>query len=122
MKGKNKQKTKKKRKRNFKKHASSDEEQGEICLSCWYSLSDFFLDLSLVFSQLQVLLSYSWGKKEAPNLLSLLGGFVGLPGSCIWSGVGHHFLSGMIWQGWRLSLGYNNHRYPVSSPHPQRAV
>ena len=49
----------KRRKRNLKKQASCDEEQGEICLTCWCLLSDFFLDLSLVFSQLQVLLSYS---------------------------------------------------------------
>ena len=41
------------------KTASFDEEQSEICLSCWSSPSDFFLDLSLVFCQLQILLSYS---------------------------------------------------------------
>ena len=47
-----------------KKHLSSDQEQGEICLRCWCSPSDCFVDLSLVFFQLQVLLSYSSkGKK-----------------------------------------------------------
>ena len=39
-----------------KKHASSDKEQGEICFSYWCLPPDFFLDLSLVFCQLQVLL------------------------------------------------------------------
>ena len=55
----NKKTKKHENKRNLKKHASYDEEQGEICLSCWCLPSDFFLDPSLVFFQLQVLLSYS---------------------------------------------------------------
>ena len=48
----------------IEKHTSSDEEQGEIFLSYWCSPSDFFLDLSLVLSQLQVLLSYSCKEKK----------------------------------------------------------
>ena len=58
----NKSNKMKRRKRNFQKHASSIEEQGELCLSCWRSPSDFFLDLSLFFSQ--VLLSYFWENKK----------------------------------------------------------
>ena len=52
----NKELNKWKEEREMKTHASSDEEQCEICLSCWCLPSDFFLDLSLVFPGLQVLL------------------------------------------------------------------
>ena len=51
------------RKRNKKECASSAEEQSEICISSWCSPFDFFLDLSLVFSQLQILLSTLEGEK-----------------------------------------------------------
>ena len=54
----NKNKQINERRKKFKKHASSAEEQSEICLSCSCSPSDLFLDLSVDFSQLQVFLSY----------------------------------------------------------------
>ena len=65
----NKQKKLKKKKQRERKHASSDERQGEIGLNCWCS-PDFFLHLSLAFSQLQVIMSSSW-KTKAPCWLIL---------------------------------------------------
>ena len=55
---------KRKEEREIKQHTNPDEEQSEICLSCCCSPLDFFLDLSLVFSQPQVLLSYVWEKEK----------------------------------------------------------
>ena len=43
----------KKRRNKERNHASSEEVQGEIHLSCWSLPSDFFLDASLVFYQLR---------------------------------------------------------------------
>ena len=42
----------------FKKMQVLMEGQGELCFRCWFSPSDFFLYLSLVFSQFQDLLCY----------------------------------------------------------------
>ena len=92
----NKRKNNKTEKARLKKHASSEGQQSEICLSCWYSPSDFFLDLSLFFSQLQVLLSYSWKGGKKSHLLIL-----GVPGSCRQRAAGLRFFSfPVVPQGW----------------------
>ena len=47
-------KNKKRKEERNKKNANSDGDLGEICLSCWFSPSDFLQDPFLVFCQLQV--------------------------------------------------------------------
>ena len=78
----------------------------------------------LVLSQLHVFLPYSWwGKrpllvvvKPAGTVLQI---FLALTGS---GGLGFGFPLWWLGKAGGLSLGYSNHRYPVSSPRPQSTV
>ena len=88
-------------------------------------LISFWIDLQFSHSSRSYWLTIGKKKKKPLADFTCETGFVGLPGSCRKKGAGlifFFFCFPVVPQGWGLSLDYNNHRCPVSSPHPQRAV
>ena len=90
-------------------------------------------DLSLVFSQLKVLLSYIWEKKRKKkascclsNCQAGFAGFTGFTGCCRQSVLGSFFyflfFFPVVLGGYGFSLGCNFQRCHISTPHLQSTV